>query len=58
MNKEEITKIKRAITLIHYENQHYEGLNILAKLVGWKEVKFDTLKTKSVLEIFKKEIEK
>jgi len=38
MDKEEVAKIKKAIRLIHHDNKYYEGLNILARLIGWPEV--------------------
>ena len=35
MDREEIAKIKKAICLIHHEDEYYEGMDILARLVGW-----------------------
>ena len=37
MDKEEVDKIKRAIHLIHREDKYFEGMNILARLVGIPE---------------------
>lgn len=44
MTKKEKALIKKAIQLIHNSNEYYEGMNILAKLVGLPEAKFDTVK--------------
>ena len=43
MTKKEIMEIKMAIRLIHHEDKHYEGLNILAKLVGWNPFKLSDI---------------
>jgi len=39
MDKEEISQIKKAIYLLHNKNEYYEGMNILARLVGLPVVK-------------------
>ncbi len=54
MTKKEKKLIKRAIHLIHYEDEYYEGMDILAKLVGYKEVKpiWDELKTVDVRDLY------
>lgn len=54
MDKEDVVKIKKAIRLIHHEEKHYEGLNILAKLVGWSEFTLPE-KSISVFELLRKE---
>lgn len=42
MTKGEKEQVKMAIRLIHHDNRYYTGLNILAKLVGWPEVRLPT----------------
>ena len=42
MTKRERLLIKRAIRLIHGSNEYFEGMNILAKLVGWKPAEIPT----------------
>jgi len=36
VTKKERQLIKRAIFLLHHSNEYYEGMNILAKLVGYE----------------------
>lgn len=55
MTKKEKELIKKAIKLIHSNNEYYEGMDILAKLVGYKEVGpiFDSLELKNAIEFIK-----
>jgi len=57
MDKEVVDKIKQAIHLIHHEDKHYEGLNILAKLVGWEVFDFPT-KSMPLAEFIKEMVDK
>ena len=60
MTKKEKILIKKAIRLIHKSNEYYEGMDILAKLVGYEPAKpeFDNIKQISVAEFIAKSEEK
>jgi hypothetical protein len=56
MTKKEKLLIKKAIRLIHKSNEYYEGMDILAKLVGYEQVKpeLDSIKQISIAEFIAK----
>ncbi len=52
MTKKETELIKKAIRHIHNDDEYFSGMNILAKMVGWKTIEFPK-KTISVSEVEK-----
>lgn len=51
MTKKEKELIKKAISLIHHKGDHYGGLNILAKMVGWEPVNMVDWKSVNIIDI-------